>query len=60
MPDPKSPRERYMIEVEMLPGQVPGDARLKRLLKLMLRSFGAKVVSVLPSPPPTPPEGPAA
>ena len=39
-------KPRYRIEVEALPSEVPATARLKRLLKSMLRAYQLRCVSV--------------
>jgi hypothetical protein len=43
-----SERPRYLIEVEMLPGDVPQIVRFRRMLKGMLRGYGAKVNQITP------------
>jgi hypothetical protein len=44
-------RERFIIELEAAPsdGYASPAVRLRRALKCLLRSFGLKCVSVLPS-----------
>ena len=46
----KTEREAVVIEVEDADprGEAPFDARLRRALKCLLRSFGLRVVSVEP------------
>lgn len=43
--------ERFTITIEAAPGPTPAIARLRRLLKALLRSFGFRCVSVQQSRP---------
>ena len=38
--------ERWTITIQAVPNHIPAIARLKRLLKVMLRSFGFRVVTI--------------
>ena len=45
-------KERFLLEVEVLPQAVPGIARLRSMLKWMLRAFRIRCVSIRPLPDP--------
>lgn len=49
-PATKAPRERYIIEVEMLPSGAPSIPRLKAALKTLLRQYRMRAVTCVPAP----------
>jgi hypothetical protein len=44
----KHPREKFVLELEALPGNVPAEIRLRHALKLFLRRFDLKCTRVSP------------
>lgn len=53
--------DRLTVELQVLPSSAPGNVRVKRWLKLGLRAFGIRCLSIGPAAeqqPPDPPAGP--
>jgi hypothetical protein len=46
MTQPDPPRARYRVLLEVLPGQVPGEVSLRRLLKHLGRRYGLDCLAV--------------
>jgi hypothetical protein len=43
---PHTPREMYVVTLRALPAPVEGVVRVRRVLKLALRAFGLRCVSI--------------
>ena len=56
-PDPPKPKvkpERFTLVVEVLAANTPAEIRLRKFLKLALRSYGIRCASFQPEPTPGP------